>query len=141
MAFNNLALAMYPIGSMVFTTTSISPASSFGGTWVQLTNCGFLRPANSFGSKGGSDTHAHMTGVSYFYGNGENRIDITDVTLANASDYGGGYSAVITEGRAVGGIMSNWNTYGDGSSRRVMSTMYATSIPAYTTVYCWYRTA
>ena len=141
MAYENLALTIYPVGTMLFTTTSVSPADSFGGTWVQLTNCGFLRPANSFGTRGGNDSHSHMTGVSYFYGGGENRIDITDVTLATGSDYGGGSSAVITEGSGVGAKMEYWNNYSNGSARRIMSTMTATAIPTYTTVYCWYRTA
>lgn len=141
MAFENLALTIYPVGTMLFTTTSVSPADSFGGTWTQLTNRGFLMPANSFGSRGGSNTHSHMTGISYWYGGGENRIDITDVTLATASDYGGGTSAVITEGNGVGAKMEYWNTFSNGGARRIMSTMSATAIPAYTTVYCWYRIA
>lgn len=36
MAFTNLLTAMFPVGSVYLSTTSISPSSIIGGTWVQV---------------------------------------------------------------------------------------------------------
>lgn len=34
--FVNLLDIIYPVGSIYFSTSSVSPASSVGGTWTQL---------------------------------------------------------------------------------------------------------
>lgn len=36
MAFINLLTAMFPVGSVYLSTTSTSPSSTVGGTWVQV---------------------------------------------------------------------------------------------------------
>lgn len=37
--FVNLLDIIYPVGSIYFSTSSTSPASSVGGTWTQIENC------------------------------------------------------------------------------------------------------
>lgn len=37
--FVNLLDIIYPVGSIYFSTSSISPASSIGGTWTKIENC------------------------------------------------------------------------------------------------------
>lgn len=39
--FVNLLDIIYPIGSVYITFSSVSPATSIGGTWSQITNKGF----------------------------------------------------------------------------------------------------
>lgn len=51
MAFVNLLQAVYPVGSVYFSTNSTSPADIIGGTWIRITGAvlGFTG-ANAFGS-------------------------------------------------------------------------------------------
>ena len=55
MAFVNLLMAVYPVGSIYVSTVSTSPANIIGGTWAQITNAA-IRAATSTGYVG-SDTH------------------------------------------------------------------------------------
>lgn len=49
MAFTNLLTAMYPVGSVYLSTTSISPSSTIGGTWTQVKGATLAATgANSF---------------------------------------------------------------------------------------------
>lgn len=56
MAFINLLQAVYPVGSIYFSTVNTSPSSLIGGTWAQITNAA-LRASTSIGYTG-ADTHA-----------------------------------------------------------------------------------
>lgn len=139
MAWVNVGQLVWPVGSIYFSSVSTSPADLFGGTWAAIDGeqTGFLRPGTSYGTKGGSNTHTHMTGASYYWGNGENRVDITDLTTVPNS---GGVSSVISTGR-VACISTNAFTSNNNGGRRMMSTYNAVAIPEYTTVYAWRRTA
>lgn len=53
--FINLLDLIYPIGSIYYSYSSTSPATIFGGTWVQIKDT-FLRPAESAGVAGGSNS-------------------------------------------------------------------------------------
>ena len=131
MAFTNLALTMYPVGSLYFSSLPESPAKLFGGKWTQLNDGKFLRPSNSFGHTGGSDTHTHHFDLyaelnsshQYLYWNfksspswkanwwfGSNLIDAGESTDANSY-------AITVDGKISG----------------------QSNVPAYRTVYCWYR--
>lgn len=55
--FVNLLDIIYPIGSVYITFSNVSPATSIGGTWSQITNK-VLRAAKDT-STGGSDTQTH----------------------------------------------------------------------------------
>lgn len=54
----------YPVGSIYTSTKSTSPATLFGGTWVQIKDTFLLTAGDNYsaGSKGGSATHTHTTG-------------------------------------------------------------------------------
>ena len=59
----NSALAAYPVGAIYMSVNSTSPATLFGGTWVEIANqflvgAGATYPA---GSTGGAATHTHTT--------------------------------------------------------------------------------
>ena len=53
----------YPVGSIYTSTKSTSPATLFGGTWVQIKDTFLLTAGDSYsaGSSGGSATHTHTT--------------------------------------------------------------------------------
>ena len=53
----------YPVGSIYTSTKSTSPATLFGGTWVQIKDTFLLTAGDSYsaGSQGGSATHTHTT--------------------------------------------------------------------------------
>lgn len=54
----------YPVGSIYTSTKSTSPATLFGGTWVQIKDTFLLTAGDNYsaGSQGGSATHTHTTG-------------------------------------------------------------------------------
>lgn len=56
--FVNLLDIIYPVGSIYFSTSSISPASSIGGTWTKIENCLLAASGDTYNSAGhfsGSD--------------------------------------------------------------------------------------
>lgn len=46
--FVNLLDIIYPVGSMYFSTSSVSPASSVGGTWTQIKDAVLAASGNSY---------------------------------------------------------------------------------------------
>lgn len=46
--FVNLLDIIYPVGSMYFSTSSISPADSVGGTWTQITDAVLAASGTSY---------------------------------------------------------------------------------------------
>lgn len=50
---------VYPVGAIYISTASTSPASLFGGSWAQLTDCFLLGASTTYsaGSTGGAATH------------------------------------------------------------------------------------
>ena len=54
----------YPIGSIYTSTKSTSPATLFGGTWVQIKDTFLLTAGDTYsaGTTGGSANHTHTTG-------------------------------------------------------------------------------
>lgn len=53
----------YPVGSIYTSTKSTSPATLFGGTWIQIKDTFLLTAGDiySAGSQGGSATHTHTS--------------------------------------------------------------------------------
>lgn len=60
--FVNLLDIIYPVGSIYFSTSSTSPASSIGGTWTQITDAVIAASGSTYSSAaasyGGSKTIA-----------------------------------------------------------------------------------
>lgn len=131
MAFTNLALAMYPVGSLYFSSLPASPAGVFGGTWTQLDDNKFLRPSNSFGQTGGSDTHAHNFNLSAAFDS--NLKYLTWKYSASRTWYPNWRVEAVRSGENISGEAHNNSTdiFGEINS--------ADNVPAYRTVYCWYR--
>lgn len=56
--FVNLLDIIYPVGSLYFSTSGVSPADSVGGTWEQIKNCLLAASGNIYnlaGNFSGSD--------------------------------------------------------------------------------------
>ena len=131
MAFTNLALAMYPVGSLYFSSLPASPAGVFGGTWTQLDDNKFLRPSNSFGQTGGSDTHAHNFNLSAAFDS--NHEYLTWKYSASRTWYPNWRLPAVRSGENISDEAHN-------NSTDIFGEIYsADNIPAYRTVYCWYR--
>lgn len=74
MAYVNLGLALYPVGSIYLSSTATSPASIWGGTWNQVSGANLFAANDiiSAGSFGGNKKitsaqlppHAHKVVVS-----------------------------------------------------------------------------
>ena len=60
---NQLLNIFYPIGSIYTSTKSASPATLFGGTWVQIKDTFLLTAGDiySAGTTGGAANHTHTT--------------------------------------------------------------------------------
>lgn len=132
MAFTNLALAMYPVGSLYFSSLPASPAGVFGGTWTQLDDNKFLRPSNSFGKTGGNDTHTHSHTLQGAFNS--NHASLVWLYSRTASTWYANWKINIPqEGLDAGGEYENYGVDLVGSINN------ASNVPAYRTVYCWYR--
>lgn len=51
--FVNLLDIIYPVGSIYFSTSSTSPASSIGGTWTKIENCLLAASGDTYNVAGG----------------------------------------------------------------------------------------
>lgn len=84
--FVNLLDIIYPVGSIYFSTSSVSPASSVGGTWTQIKDAVIAASGSTYSSAvamyGGSKTiatsqmpeHKH-TGTTNSDGNHNHYVD------------------------------------------------------------------
>lgn len=112
---------LHPVGSFYFSTASTTPASLFGGTWVQITGA-VIRGNNSLGY-GGSDTHT-MT-------ESEMPSHRHKITTGEWSTAGSDFVPVYA-GRKPSGV--NYTVYTGGGAA-------FTELPRYYNCYVWYRTA
>lgn len=128
----NLLDALYPIGSIYFNIESISPATTIGGTWTQLTGgclaCAGSDGYASSGAIGGSKkisiaqmpSHGHPLLMAYQDSNLQTGIDWT-------WDANGNWQ---------------WDWDGTNSNGRMGRTGNGEDyIPYHTSVYVWKRTA
>lgn len=149
MAWKNLLECIYPVGSIYFSTTNISPASTIGGSWTQITNK-VIRASTSF-SSGGTDSetidfnHNHAMTLNRANSLG----DWAFLENQNGIGYHQGDAAVqtkavLTSTSEVMGSMQNMNgpaaIYG-GNNGIPLGEKTISHLPAYQNLFCWYRTA
>ena len=143
----NLLDIIYPVGSVYITFSNVSPATSIGGIWSQITNK-VLRAANDTNT-GGSDTQSHnfnhnhymsmswasqykfdvvrnVTGINIHVGDSVSAANSILTSLSSAP------SASIT----IPGANGNFKDVG-----KPLSTVTWNNLPAYQNCYVWYRTA
>jgi hypothetical protein len=121
---------LYPVGAYYISNTSTSPANIFGGTWSQITDGRFMRPATNV-NVGGSNSHYHWTAIGY---------GLVDETYAYLTGYPGTGIANSRTLTTRGGDVSMHHSSATKLLRQ-NSTSSDSSIPAFRGCYVWYRTA
>lgn len=125
------SICPFPIGAYYISNTSTSPASIFGGTWSQITDGKFMRPATNT-NVGGSNSHYHWTAIGY------GGYDETYAFLTGYPGYGIANSRTAT---SVNGADVSIHHSAATKLIRQNSTSSDSSIPAFRGCYVWYRTA
>lgn len=110
---------VYPVGSIYMSVNNTSPATLFGGTWVQMKNQ-FLIGAGgtySLGSTGGEATHrltiAEMPSHNHLATSSGKVVNISSgsgYTIPVANDYGS-TSSIYTGSTGGGGAHNNMPPY------------------------------
>lgn len=122
---------IYPVGSVYASRQSTSPASLFGGSWLQikdvfLLGCG---PKHPLGSSGGSETHT-LT-----------RAELPNIHLGPES--GNGFIAQSYSDRGEGSVVSGgspfYYTTRASTTEALGSGQAYNNMPPYLAVYIWER--
>ena len=130
-ARSQVGLMSYPVGSVYISYESTSPASLFGGTWKQLTNC-FPRFANDT-KTGGADTATLTT--SQIPSHSHNLQDGPQGHYAGWGNSGDDkllYGSVASGRHIFEFYKQQTTSTGSGKSHNNM--------PAYQNLYAWRRT-
>ena len=127
MAFTNIIDIIYPVGSIYQSMTTTSPATLFGGTWVQIKT--FLYGQNTIGNTGGVSSNSltqenlppviEMSSTDTWYGDGSSDA------IAMASYYS---QTTVHISRSF------YATLAQGKSSPI------DNLPPYTTCLIWQRT-
>lgn len=122
--------AIYPVGSIYMSVNSTSPATLFGGTWVQLKDRFLLGAGSTYtnGATGGEATHKLTVNEMPSH---THEIQGGGVKLSLVSGNTGYYRLQFATGGGVQQVL-NLNTGGDGAHN---------NMPPYLVVYMWKRTA
>ena len=137
---------IYPVGAIYMSVNATSPATLFGGTWVQIKDRFLLSAGDTYsaGTTGGSATHtltvaempththtqnahSHSTRYKGF----DLSSDKEGYMVLRRNETADGYDGTDTDG-AISATATNQNTGGGGSHN---------NMPPYLTVYVWKRTA
>lgn len=145
--FVNLLDIIYPVGSIYITFSSVSPATSIGGTWSQITNK-VLRAANDTNT-GGSDTQSHNFEHNHYMSmnwaakyNFSVTSNVTGINIHNgncistATPILTSLSSLPSISDKYPGANGNFSDIG-----KPLSTVTWNNLPAYQNCYVWRRTA
>ena len=153
----------YSIGSIYTSTKSTSPATLFGGTWVQIKDTFLLTAGDTYsaGSSGGAATHTH-TSAAHTHTTAGHTLTTSEMPKHTHASYGQiprindssvsgttyGHSSseaswwfrsVAGEVQSAGGGASH--SHGNTGSTTPGATGSSSSLPPYRVVYAWERTA
>ena len=161
----------YPVGSIYVSVSSTSPATLFGGTWVQIKDTFLLSAGDTYaaGSTGGSssttlsvanlpshshglNSHTHsIPSLSGSATGGNHRHSISNGIFHSAPISSGSYHAVFEagthytdySGNLTMSVTTNASTTGvaSGNTAETGSGTSFTNMPPYLSVYVWKRTA
>ena len=120
-------LDAHPVGCIYMSVVSTSPATLFGGTWVQLTDVMLMAAGSTYtaGSTGGAATHEHLAPIAY-------------------SATKQGYAEVNGSTTTSVGNYKTSDFDAEGTSATSITVPYTSSesnLPPYLSVYMWKRTA
>ena len=123
------ALDIYPVGAIFVSTSAVSPAAVFGGTWKLLNDVFLLAGSEKsfpYGSKGGTKEVTLTASQMPMHAHQFSRAPIVSVELTAGGNY---YAEQST---AVGKLVAqNTETAGGGKAH--------TNMPPYLAVYAWER--
>lgn len=129
---NNIILKAYPVGSIYMSVNSTSPATLFGGTWVELQGRFLLGRSASYGngSTGGAASVAISTAQMPSHGHTIRGWNIgANGALPNTTPY-----------NWIGYDQSGWYST-EGMMTKTGSGSAHENMPPYLAVYMWKRTA
>lgn len=159
----NLALAMYPVGSIYLSVNNVNPGTIFGGTWEQIQDRFLLAAGSTYGggSTGGSANHTHTSaahihttaghvltvaempshthGIYYdanFCAANTGNINSWKQGLVNV-DAPGAYPTNMPQPYTGGGAS---HSHGNTGSTTPGNTGSSSSLPPYLAIYVWKRT-
>lgn len=127
----------HPVGSYYWSSDATSPATLFGGTWVQITGKFILAAGNGYnvGATGGEATHTLTVAEMPSHNHSVNG-DSFNPNAASAGTQEGNYPTQVKADykknwTSISGLRSG-NTGGDNAHN---------NMPPYEVAYCWRRTA
>ena len=142
---DNIADAVYPIGSIYMSVNSTDPGALFGGTWQRIQDAFLLAAGSSYpaGSTGGESSHVLLE--SEIPAHGHDLKFSSDITISSFRD--GKYLAVganttssvrlATVDREIDIHTATDSVVASGSSTSAAHN----NMPPYLVVYAWKRTA
>lgn len=125
----NLALAMYPVGSIYLSVNNVNPGTIFGGTWEQIQDRFLLAAGSTYagGATGGTASHTH-TSAAHTHTTAEHTLTVSEIpshrhTPSNYDTAGSetGYKRQFTTNLSTGSDSVGRRTHATGSAGYVMS--------------------
>lgn len=130
-ATEDLVDVVYPVGSIYMSVNSTSPATLFGGTWVQIKDTFLLACGDTYSSDGNVATAQH--------GSATHTLTINEIPSHNHKT---GSRQTYGSGNAWG--LVNYGSSGSAQDKNTSSTgggQAHNNMPPYMAVYVWKRTA
>lgn len=127
----------YPVGAIYMSVNNTSPASLFGGTWLQLKDRFLLGAGDTYvaGATGGSASHSHTLNNGYAkigYKTSEGTLAYREIPLSSSWE---------NNVRVNASRNYDTTTYYDFATGLGGSTDSANNMPPYLVIYMWKRTA
>jgi len=145
-AYVNLLTAIYPVGSLYFSTASTSPASIVGGTWSSINNACIAAQGTTYGSPAsysGSDTK--VPSHTHYADNSDNTWKYMKIHIESGVSGKLTCSAGESGASTRYGYLSNggYDDLSDSSETDSMGLNISSgAVPPYHfSCYVWYRTA
>ena len=140
---------VYPVNSIYMSVNSTSPATLFGGTWVQLKDRFLLGAGDTYSnnSTGGSTQHSHNYALQFggYYRSVSLESNPQGGLISYATDGTETVTTAVSVGSYTAPINNNATTSNKevsmGHYRSTANTSYTSNLPPYLTVYIWKRTA
>lgn len=152
-ALSTILLSAHPVGSYYWSSSSTSPATLFGGIWVQVTDKFILAAGSSYiaGNTGGSATNKltasqipTLTGTAVSNGaHSHEGITVDGTTFSvNNGQTGAGYGADVISGYRYG-TLKTASAGAHAHTVNITNSSQSTvnNMPPYEVAYCWKRTA